>query len=268
MSTHVTSLTLDDLDKLSAHVRRCVFWEMDPSAIKGARGFCDQEFEKEAWLSMVMLEWGSCGQVAVVDGKPVGSALYAPPRTVPRAQLLPTGPVSADAILLTSLWVEPAGEEQNLGTTLIQAVVADLVRRGVRALEAFGIREVGVDEPGGTLGAATPSATAARECSPEECMIPADLLEDNGFEVVAPHPRFPRLRLELNRDHGWKEDVEAALERLLNTSSVSLVDIGERTPVSAHLPTGTQGRSEADISSASSSAKVNVPVGWSSWPSR
>jgi hypothetical protein len=35
----------------------------------------------------------------------------------------------------------------------------------------------------------------------------------------------------LNRDHGWKEDVEAALERLLHTASVSMVDIGERTPV-------------------------------------
>jgi len=232
VSTHVTSLTLDGLDKLSAHARRCVFWEMDPAAIHSSRGFCDQEFEKEAWLSMVMLEWGSCGQVAVMDGKPVGSALYAPPRTVPRAQLLPTAPVGADAVLLTSLRLEPAGEEQNLGTTLIQAVVADLVRRGVRALEAFGIRNTDGTGPIDTHGMA--SATAARECSPEECMIPADFLEDNGFEIVAPHHRFPRLRLELNRDHGWKEDVEAALERLIHTATVSMVDIGERTPVGAH----------------------------------
>jgi hypothetical protein len=181
---------------------------------------------------MVMLEWGSCGQVAVMDGKPVGSALYAPPRTVPRAQLLPTAPVGADAVLLTSLRLEPAGEEQNLGTTLIQAVVADLVRRGVRALEAFGIRNTDGTGPIDTHGMA--SATAARECSPEECMIPADFLEDNGFEIVAPHHRFPRLRLELNRDHGWKEDVEAALERLIHTATVSMVDIGERTPVGAH----------------------------------
>ncbi|AOW95203.1 hypothetical protein BFN03_18020 [Rhodococcus sp. WMMA185] len=221
------------MDKLSAHARRCVFWEMDPAAIKGARGFCDQEFEKEAWLSMVMLEWGSCGQVAVVDGKPVGSALYAPPRTVPRAQLLPTGPVGADAILLTSIWLEPGAEQQDLGSTLIQAVVADLVRRGVRALEAFGIRDINGDRSLDTQSGGVAPTRAVRECSPEECMIPATLLEDNGFEVVAPHPRFPRLRLELNRDHGWKEDVEAALERLLKTASVSLVDIGERTPVGA-----------------------------------
>lgn len=232
MPTHVTSLTLDGLDQLSAHARRCVFWEMDPVAVHSSRGFCDQEFEKEAWLSMVMLEWGSCGQVAVFDGKPLGSALYAPPRTVPRARLFPTAPVSADAVLLTTVRLEPAGEEMDLGATLIRAVVADLVRRGVRALEAFGISNVG-DRPSNGV----PSATAARECSPEECMIRSDLLEDFGFEVVAPHHRFPRLRLELDRDHGWKEDVETALERLLESSTVDMVEIGEnagsRTPVGA-----------------------------------
>ena len=74
MSTRITSLTLDSLDQLSAHARRCVFWEIDPVAMRNSREFCDPEFEKEAWLSMVMLEWGSCGQVAMVDDKPAGCA--------------------------------------------------------------------------------------------------------------------------------------------------------------------------------------------------
>ncbi|MGQ5693065.1 GNAT family N-acetyltransferase [Rhodococcus erythropolis] len=223
MSTHViTSLTLDSLDQLSAHARRCVFWEMDPGALHDARGFCDQEFEKEAWLSMVMLEWGSCGQVAVRDGKPLGSALYAPPRMIPRAQLFPTSPVSSDAVLLTSLRLEPSGIEEELGPSLMAAVVTDLVRRGVRALEAFGIRS---DDLGPASDVA--SATAALECSPAECMISAEFLEDYGFEVVAPHHRYPRLRLELNRDHEWKVDVEEALDRLLKAAALEMVEIGE-----------------------------------------
>ena len=36
-----------------------------------------------------------------------------------------------------------------------------------------------------------------------------------GWEIVAPHPYFPRMRLELEQGLGWKADVEAALERLL-----------------------------------------------------
>lgn len=197
---------------------------MDPDAVHQARDFYDPEFEKEAWLSMVMLEWGSCGQVALVDDKPAGCALYAPPSMVPRSDLFPTAPVSADAILLTTMRLEPIGDEHGLGATLVQAAIGDLVRRGVRALEAFGIRADAEATP-----TSTPSATAARECSPQECMISSDFLEDVGFEVVAPHHRFPRLRLELDRDHLWKADVEAALDRLLETATLSLLDIGEKS---------------------------------------
>ena len=46
-------------------------------------------------------------------------------------------------------------------------------------------------------------------------MISADFLQDVGFTVVAAHRYFPRLRLELDRGLGWKAEVEAALERLL-----------------------------------------------------
>ena len=47
------------------------------------------------------------------------------------------------------------------------------------------------------------------------CIIAAEFLLDAGFVVVAPHPYFPRLRLELDKGLGWKAEVEAALERLL-----------------------------------------------------
>ena len=231
MSTRVTSLTLSGIDQLPAHARRCVFWEMDPPASGNTRDFYDPEFEKEAWLSMVLLEWGSCAQVATVDDKPAGCAHYAPPNMVPRARLFPTAPVSADAILLTSMRIEPHADGLGLGSELIRAVVDDLVRRNVRALEAFGIR-AGADA---TRLSDVPSATAALDCSPAECMIPADFLEDMGFEVVAPHPRFPRLRLELDRDHGWKEEVEAALDRLVEAASFTIAELeGSRAPVGAH----------------------------------
>ncbi|MBJ8346451.1 GNAT family N-acetyltransferase [Antrihabitans sp. YC2-6] len=240
MSTNVTALTLDGLDRLPSHARRCVFWELDPAVAATSREFTDPVFEKEAWLSTVMLEWGSCGQVATVGGTPAGCALYSPPSAVPRAGLFPTSPVSADAVLLTTLRLERAAlrddiaDDDALANNLVQAVVADLVRRGVRALESFGIRQDDNDVPGDvTIAAGRPSATAALECSPASCMIPADFLEAVGFEVVAPHYRFPRLRLELDRDHGWKADVEYALEQLLQAASLSVADLGSRSKVGA-----------------------------------
>ena len=38
--------------------------------------------------------------------------------------------------------------------------------------------------------------------------------------MVAPHPYFPRLRLELDKGLGWKAEVEAALERLLENAQL------------------------------------------------
>ena len=104
-----------------------------------ARAPFESEFDKEAWISSVLLEWGACGQLATdpATGVIVGTAFYAPPGRVPRSRLFPTSPVSADAILLTSIQVEPGYEE--VATPLLDAVLVDLMRRGVRAVEAFGL---------------------------------------------------------------------------------------------------------------------------------
>ncbi|MCE7949068.1 MAG: acetyltransferase, partial [Chloroflexi bacterium CFX4] len=64
MSARIVPLRLDGFEQLPKHARRCVFWEVDPATVGDSQHLSDPEFEKEAWLSMVMLEWGSCGQVA------------------------------------------------------------------------------------------------------------------------------------------------------------------------------------------------------------
>ncbi|WP_405487403.1 GNAT family N-acetyltransferase [Nocardia sp. NBC_00511] len=232
MSTSVTALTLGGLDKLPVHARRCVFWEIDPAVAADSHDFSDPVFEKEAWLSTVMLQWGSCGQVAMVEDRSAGCALYAPPSAVPRAGLFPTSPVSPDAVLLTTLSAEMPYQDTDVALQLIQAVVADLMRRGVRAIEAFGIRKDPPTSPLPASGSMTlmerigsprrSPQPAASGCSPELCMIEADFLEDVGFKVVASHHRFPRLRLELDRDHLWKEDVERALDQLLAAAAMEM----------------------------------------------
>ncbi|MGK2867753.1 MAG: acetyltransferase [Mycobacterium sp.] len=245
MSARISPLRLEAFEQLPKHARRCVFWEVDPSTLGGDDHLADPEFEKEAWLSMVMLEWGSCAQVAIQgaaapgeqdpdraevfnDDPCLGYVFYAPPGAVPRARKFPTGPVSADAVLLTSLGLDSSEGADVLSAALITAVVGDLVRRGVRALEAFGRTTLFDDlncEAGGQAASkgAVPSDLEAvievlGDCSAGQCIVGADLLTEMGFEIVSPHPYFPRLRLELEQGLGWKADVEAALERLLESA--------------------------------------------------
>ena len=202
MSRRVVGVTLDNLDHLPQRCRRCVFWELAPHVREQAEEFGETELEKEAWISSVLLEWGSCGRIIYVDGVPAGYALYAPPAAVPRAAAFPTAPVSADAVLMTALRVLPEFEKGGLGRVLVQNVAKDLTRRGVRAIEAFGDLH---EDAGG-------------------CVIPAGFLQKVGFKTVREHPKWPRLRLELRTAISWKEDVEAALERLLSTVSVKTAE--------------------------------------------
>jgi GNAT superfamily N-acetyltransferase len=171
-----------------------------PHQREEAEQFGQTDFEKEAWISSVLLEWGSCGRICYAGSVPAGYALYAPPSASPRAVAFPSGPVSADAVLLTTLRVLPEFSGTGVGRALVQAVAKDLTRRGVKAIEAF--------------GDAAPEADST-------CVIPADFLLSVGFKTVHQHPRWPRLRLELRSALSWKEDVESALEQLLHSVTIT-----------------------------------------------
>ncbi|MCG8965874.1 MULTISPECIES: GNAT family N-acetyltransferase [Streptomyces] len=193
MGRRLVPLTLDNLQDLPQRCRSCVFWELDPVSGEAAVTAGTSATEKEAWISAVLLDWGSCGRVAYVDDVPVGFMLYAPPAYVPRSTAFPTSPVAPDAVQLMTAFVMPGYQGQGLGRVMVQTVAKDLLRRGFKAIEAFG---------------------DARWKEPA-CVLPADHLLAVGFKTVRPHPYHPRLRLELRSTLSWKEDVEMALDRLL-----------------------------------------------------
>jgi GNAT superfamily N-acetyltransferase len=200
----IARLTLDNLDDLPEACRSCVFWELDPVRRQRAEAAGEAGVEKEAWVSRVLLEWGSCGRIVYVDDVPAGYAIYAPPWLVPGADAFPTSPVSEDAVLLSTLKVLPEYAGGGLGRVLVQAVVKDVLNRGgIRAIEAFGDRRSGAT---GALG-----VVAGRP----GCVAPADFWLRLGFKTQRSHARYPRLRMDLRSVLTWREEVEQALEKLL-----------------------------------------------------
>jgi GNAT superfamily N-acetyltransferase len=193
MGRRLVPLTLDNLQDLPQRCGSCVFWELDPVSGEAAVNGGTATLEKEAWISAVLLDWGSCGRVVYVDDAPVGFVLYAPPAYVPRSSAFPTSPISPDAVQLITAFIVPGYQGQGLGRVMVQTVAKDLLRRGFKAIEAFG---------------------DARWKEPA-CLLPADHLRAVGFKTVRSHPAHPRLRLELRSTLSWKEDVEMALDRLL-----------------------------------------------------
>jgi GNAT superfamily N-acetyltransferase len=203
VSRRLVNVTLDNLDDLPPRCRSCVYWELDPVAGERACEAGGAALEKEAWLSDTLLEWGSCGQLVYVDGVPAGYVLYAPAAYVPRAVAFPTSPVSPDAVLLMTGRIVAEFRGGGLGRMLVQGVARDIVRRGLRAIEAFGRTGTGAAEES--------------DAADYTCLLPADYLRAVGFKTVRPHPHVPRLRLDVKTTATWKEDVEYAIERLLSS---------------------------------------------------
>lgn len=192
MSRKVVRLTLDHLAELPGPCASCLFWEFDP--VRRARvPRAERAEEKEAWVSRVLREWGSCGRVVLVDGAPKGLAIYAPAVYFPGASVFATAPASPDAVLLTTVYVDPEARGGGLGRMLVQGMAKDLISRTtVRAVEAFGQSR---GRPG--------------------CVIPTDFLGSVGFKTQRAHPVTPRMRMELRTAVTWRDEVEQAFERLV-----------------------------------------------------
>jgi GNAT superfamily N-acetyltransferase len=199
MARRSAPLTVDRLDGLPAPCRTCLFWELDP--VRRAR-FCTKDAigQKQSWVSEVLREWGSCGRIALLDDKPVGHVIYAPAYYVPGADSIPTAPASADAVVMTTLYVDPGHRRAGIGRLLIQLMARDLAQRGgIRAIEVFARH----GHPG--LG-------------PEsglQCIVPAEFCLRVGFKTQRAHPAQPRLRMDLRTALTWRDEVGQAVGKLL-----------------------------------------------------
>lgn len=202
--------------------------------------------EKEAWLNTVFLSWGPCGfslrrKPSRTSGsdvpETVGTLLFAPPRFCPTTFSMPSGPISPDAIALTSLHYNPLEVESDMLRTLITRTLHKLSLRGISAVEAFGCS--GTSD---SVTAPLPSPDALddgtenliadfeeqleerlnpRPCVSEKLgainheagdLIRTRTLLDAGFRVVTPDPIHPKLRIELDAELDWDEEMGHALD--------------------------------------------------------
>lgn len=208
MSRRIHDLTLPALHNLPVPCRSCVFWETRDGRPGGdPRG---DTTAKEAWWQATQLEWGTPGKAVYVDDHLVGFAVFAPSAHFPRARTL--GPAfSDDALLLATLWIDPAYEDMGLATALLQSVLRETHRRGARALEVYGDRRPEAGLPGLTRS---------------RCVIPEGWLLRAGFAVHQDHHTFPLLRLDLRQTARWQESVGHALEGVMG-----ILTRRERAPV-------------------------------------
>lgn len=202
MFASLIPLSQETIGRIHPQAGRSVFWELDPDAAALVHGSGDPAFEKEAWLTTTLLEYGCCGFSLERSSheRAIATVLWCSRDAAPGCVQLPSGPVSEDAEVLTSLFIDRGFAGVGLESVLIDAAIMQLVEANATAIEAFGWREdffarSDVDEL-----LEGPVGTVLRSAS-EIGLMSVAVLESAGFRVVADHPVLPRLRLDLPPAH-------------------------------------------------------------------
>jgi len=207
------------MGRIHPQAGRSIFWELDAEAASLVQDSGDPAFEKEAWLTTTLFNYGCCGLSLErsTAARAVATVLWCSRDAAPGCAQLPTAPVSEDAEVLTSLFIDPGFAGVGLEAVLLDAAIMQLVDADVPAVEAFGWRQdffsrADVDELlEGPVGSVLRSAS-------EIGLMSVAVLESAGFQVVADHPVLPRLRLELPPQQGLLS--VAAVEELLDRARV------------------------------------------------
>jgi hypothetical protein len=151
----------------------CVFWQTD-----GRRPAA-----KDKWADRVEEVWGAWGTLYYGDERLLGAMQFAPSEHFPRAQELPAGPPSPDAILITCAYLVDLQTPWVMQSLFLSAI-GEARDRGVKAIETFGYRY-----PEGTDG--------YERFVVHRTIFPTDFLADFGFRPLRWEGPVALARLEL-----------------------------------------------------------------------
>jgi GNAT superfamily N-acetyltransferase len=154
--------------------RQCLYWQtsepFDEKMLKP-----EMEKKKREWFNKVAKEFGSCIKIAYFSGVPIGFIQYAPAKFFPCVKEYASGPPSENAIFTACLYVTKKEERgKGLGTAMLEDLIAELKKRGFKAVETF-----------------------ARKSSAENPSGPLRLYLKHNFKITNEKDDFPLVRLEL-----------------------------------------------------------------------
>jgi hypothetical protein len=190
MTTRVRGLTGATLPAAPTVCHDCVWWQSRAG----------KRTPKHRWIERAEDNWGAWGTIYVDDdGRTLGSMQYGPSELFPRAEELPAGPPSDDAVLITCAYLVE-GSAQWVMQSLFLSAIADVKERGGKALEAFAYRY--------------PEGESAEErFLVHRTVFPSDFLGDFGFRIVRRLGRVELARLELGGLQSLPEKRQARLVR-------------------------------------------------------
>jgi hypothetical protein len=192
VSARVTGLTGATLVTAPTVCHGCVWWQSRRGGVAN----------KRRWIEKAEEDWGAWGAVYYDDdGRVLGSMQYGPAQLFPRAQELPAGPPSDDAVLITCAYLVDVQKPWVMQSLFLSAI-GDARDQRAPALETFAYRY--------------PEAGAFSErVQIHRTVFPRDFLADFGFRTVRSAGRVDLVRLELGGLEPVAEGTRARVIRLV-----------------------------------------------------
>ncbi|MBM3664594.1 MAG: hypothetical protein FJW92_02210, partial [Actinobacteria bacterium] len=153
----------------------CVFWQT-------LRGGSD-ESERDRWAHRTERAFGPWGRMLSDGESVVGVLQYGPAGSFPRAQVLPAGPPSRDAALITCAYVSDSDAAGAVERLVLEAL-ADIKGRGMQAIEVFAMRYP--DE-----------VDSAERAGLNHTLFDLDMLEGLGFRAIRTRGQVSLMRMDL-----------------------------------------------------------------------
>jgi hypothetical protein len=168
---HLTGATIGDAPP---PCRACMWWQSRPGR---------QPPERGRFIEEVEAQFGPWGKIYRDDGRVTGLIQYGPAELFPRAAVMPAGPPSRDAVIVTCAYLTDAHSPWVL-QSLMLAAIGECKDRGLPAIESFGYRYPS-DE-----------SFEARFLL-HRTIFPHDFLRDFGFQPRRAAGRIELMRLDL-----------------------------------------------------------------------
>lgn len=176
----ITETNLKDIPEICSY---CLYWsfpeEFERTKAEISKRKQELTAKKRQWILQTLREFGSCGKLLYHKNVAVGYAEYGPSNRFPQIKEYKSqsiGKIEDGVVFLSCLYI--ADEKQRgkgLGEKLLDDVIADLKRRGFKAIETY-VRKGFSENPSG----------------------PIELYLKKGFHIKnEANPEFPIMRLDL-----------------------------------------------------------------------
>jgi len=157
MKVSIKDITQENLGDIPEPCKSCLYWETPTEQSKHEWSRTEKarrEAMKAAWFLKTLKEFGNCGKILYVDDKPIGYAQYSSPDRLPNtmeygAEKLRRAEESI--AFISCLYISDENfRRQGLGKKLLDEIVADLKKRGFKAVETFARKE-SANNPSGPI---------------------------------------------------------------------------------------------------------------------